>query len=93
MYLVLDGYQIALVSNRVQLQLSDGSMVKAAPKFPAVDLLSQAFILEQSGKCDSKLASGDHDGAVTNARSLLEAVLFEIEGQLDAGRLDYDGEL
>ncbi len=92
-YLALDGYQVGLVSNRAQFQLSDGSAVKAVSKLPTVDPLSQAFILEQTEKCDSKLAGGDYDGAITNARSLLEAVLFEIEGQLDAGRLDYDGDL
>jgi len=40
------------------------------------------FIYEQSKKCDRKLAEVDFDGAITNARSLLEAVLTYVEKEL-----------
>jgi hypothetical protein len=42
---------------------------------------------------DKKVVDGDYDGAITNARSLVEAVLYEIEGRLDASRPPYDGAL
>jgi len=44
--------------------------------------VNQLFIYEQSKKCDRKLAEVDFDGAITNARSLLEAVLTYVEKEL-----------
>jgi hypothetical protein len=41
--------------------------------------LSHAFIMEQIDKCRTKMSQGDYDGAITNARSLVEAVLAAIE--------------
>jgi len=40
--------------------------------------LSHDFIIEQIDKCEEKLSTGDYDGAITNARSLLESVSIEI---------------
>jgi len=37
--------------------------------------------------------SGDYDGAITNARSLVEAVLAAIEREFDSNAPDYDGDL
>ena len=45
---------------------------------------SHEFIREQLEKCDRKLHDGDYDGAITNARSAVEAVLVDIESRLDA---------
>jgi hypothetical protein len=55
--------------------------------------LSHAFIMEQIEKCRTKTSQGDYDGAITNARSLVEAVLMAIEKEFDAGAPDYDGDL
>jgi len=38
---------------------------------------SHAFILEQIDKCREKFAANDYDGAITNARSMVEAVFEE----------------
>lgn len=38
---------------------------------------SHAFILEQIDKCRKKFESNDYDGAITNARSMVEAVFEE----------------
>lgn len=58
----------------------------AAVSFPYPSQLKlkvdKSFIGEQASKCDRKLAEGDYDGAITNARSLLEAVLVEVEKKL-----------
>src|SRR6202011_4730801 len=45
--------------------------------------LSHAFIMEQIEKCRTKTNQGDYDGAITNARSLVEAVLAAIEKEFD----------
>lgn len=51
------------------------------------------YVEEQVRKCGVKLAAKDYDGAITNARTLIEAVLVELEGELIATRNDYRGDL
>lgn len=56
--------------------------------------VNQVFIDQQVKKCDRKLAENDFDGAITNARSLLEAVLSEVEQELSPqSPPPYDGDL
>jgi Abortive infection C-terminus len=55
--------------------------------------LSHAFIMEQIEKCRTKIAQADYDGAITNARSLVEAVLAAIEKECDTCAPEYDGDL
>jgi hypothetical protein len=55
--------------------------------------LSHAFIMEQIEKCRTKMGQGDYDGAITNARSLAEAVLAAIEKEWNSNAPDYDGDL
>lgn len=55
--------------------------------------LSHDFIMEQIEKCKTKMGQGDYDGAITNARSLVEAVLAAIEKECDSNAPDYDGDL
>lgn len=59
----------------------------------ATDVLSDAYVRELAGKCDSRLASGDLDGAITIARTLLEAILSELETRLVGARGNYKGDL
>jgi len=49
--------------------------------------------MEQIEKCRTKMNQGDYDGAITNARSLVEAVLAAMEKEFDAAAPDYDGDL
>lgn len=63
------------------------------PTTPAADVLSDVYVREQVEKCDAKLAQGDLDGAITNARTLLEAILGELELRLLGRKNDYKGEL
>jgi abortive infection Abi-like protein len=49
--------------------------------------------MEQIEKCRTKMSQGDYDGAITNARSLVEAVLAAIEKEFDPNAPDYDGDL
>jgi hypothetical protein len=55
--------------------------------------LSHTFIVEQIEKCRMKTSRGDYDGAITNARSLVEAVLAAMEKEFDSNAPDYDGDL
>jgi len=45
--------------------------------------LSSDFIKEQINKCKTKIFKDDYDGAITNARSLIESVLRTIEGEFN----------
>jgi hypothetical protein len=58
-----------------------------------MDHLSREFIIEQIEKCRNKIAQQDYDGAITNARSLVEAVLAAIERKCDPTPPSYDGDL
>src|SRR6202167_6851937 len=55
--------------------------------------LSHAFIMEQIEKCRTKMSQGDYDGAITNARSLVEAVLAAIGKEFDPNAPNYDGDV
>jgi hypothetical protein len=54
---------------------------------------SLEFISEHIAKCEEKLKAGDYTGAITNARSLCEEVLFDIERQLDQTASKHDGDI
>lgn len=91
-FLAFDGYEIVphgktydvLDKTRGEISVD----VKLEPSH-----LSHAFIMEQIEKCRTKTGQGDYDGAITNARSLVEAVLAAIEKEFDAQAPDYDGDL
>lgn len=57
------------------------------------DKASSDFINQQITKCKSKMNSGDYDGAITNARTLLEEILLSIEEKVIGLRQDYEGNL
>lgn len=57
------------------------------------DPLTHEFIREQLAKCERKLGVGDNDGAITNARALLEAVLREVEHRVSGVPGDSKGDL
>lgn len=52
-----------------------------------------SFIYEQIKKCDNKLQGGDYEGAITNARTLLEILLLWIENKYSEEKNEYDGDL
>jgi hypothetical protein len=93
-YLKHDGFEISKDADFYSLHPLSGGAV--AFKFPSDASLkvNQLFIDQQIKKCDGKLADGDFDGAITNARSLLEAVLTDVEQDLsEESPPQYDGDL
>lgn len=54
---------------------------------------SHAFVLEQRGKSREKLEAKDYDGAITNARSMVEAVFGEIIANDGGEKPNCDGDL
>lgn len=57
------------------------------------DVLSLHYVQELVDKADRRLASGDRDGAITVSRTLVEAVLTELELRLTGNSSDYGGDL
>lgn len=89
-----DGYQIVKAGRRYRIQ-SRTTGVELDPQRLRIQKgdPDEGFIREQLEKCDEKIASGDYDGAITNARSLVESVLLGLEETIAPTGADYDGDL
>ena len=92
-YFSYEGYQVVIVNGYAKIRDLKGSCVDFIHPFSGSEDNAHIFIDEQIIKCDSKILSGDYDGAITNARSLIEAILTEIEKELDVNSKAYDGDL
>lgn len=90
-YLRFDGYELVKVGQLFRVR--DGQGVTVDVCMPVTPTLSHPFIDEQIEKCDGKVTAGDFSGAVTNARTLVEAVLLALEAQLTGVETGYDGDL
>lgn len=92
-YFAYEKYQVVLVGGYAKVRDLNGVDVDFLHPFQTSNDDAHIFIDEQVKKCDEKISSGDYYGAITNARSLVEAVLAEIEKDLDADAPGYDGDL
>ena len=93
-YLKYDGYELVKHGDLFKVSDLGGNSVDINLPAQGFTAVSHLFIEDQIQKCDSKIIGGDFGGAITNARSLLEAVLLEIEGELSqAPKVSYDGDL
>lgn len=93
-YLKYDGFEIVREGEFFTVHdLAGGAVAFDYPSQSSREV-NRVFIEQQIMKCDRKLAEKDFDGAITNARSLLEAVLSEVEHELSPeSLLPYDGDL
>ncbi len=81
-YLKFDGFEIVRDGEFFSVRNLTGGAVAFDYPSQASREVNQLFIDQQIRKCDRKLSENDLDGAITNARSLLEAVLSEVEQDL-----------
>jgi hypothetical protein len=88
-----DGYRIACTHDDAKVLSTNGTSIGITAPQAASHAASNEFIKENLDKCQSKLRERDYAGAITNARSLSEEVLCEIEKQLDASPPRFDGDL
>ncbi len=91
--LTYDGYAVAIEKGLAKVHNLRGPKVEARHPFKGSKEDAHLFIDEQITKSEKKIQEGDYDGAITNARSLLEGVLREIESTLDDSAPTYDGDL
>lgn len=92
-FLKFDGYELVRDGPHYSVRDTGVVAVQFDPPFIASQEINHVFIEEQIRKCDKKIGEGDFGGAITNARSLVEAVLMEIEKQLSPSPPPYDGDL
>lgn len=92
-YLAFDGFELTASGKKYRLRPADEPLVAVEVQLSPQQHASHEFIAEQIAKCDRKLRDEDYDGAITNARSVVEAVLADIEARLDPAPPPYDGDL
>ncbi|PFY25752.1 hypothetical protein COL47_00290 [Bacillus toyonensis] len=90
-YLKFDGYEIIRDNNSIILTNLKGEMVEVPQK--ELEVLSTEFMTEQISKCEKKINEEDFNGAITNARSLVEEVLLAIEERATGERGRNDGDM
>lgn len=90
-FLASDGYILKLEEGKTTYKVFqlDGRII-ATEKLTT---LSHEFVDDQVRKAKEKLANGDYDGAITNARSLVEAIQEEIIRKAGAEVPKWDGDL
>lgn len=97
-HLIVDGWELVegpAISGKptfVARRCASGAVALPDPVY-ATDVLSDQYVRELSGKCDARLASEDFEGAITVARTLLEATLAELETRLAGKKGEYRGNL
>ena len=65
----------------------DADLIPDTARALRIEDIDFEYIKEQLDKCDEKLGSGDYDGAITNARTLVENICLYI---LDSTGTQYD---
>jgi len=88
-----DGYEIFKDGDFVKVHDLERGVVEIANSFSKSNEDGLHFIDEQILKSEQKIQCGDYDGAISNARSLLEAVLVEIERKCADSTTEYNGDL
>lgn len=92
-FLEFDDYELRSAGKRWEVYKLGGAQIDLLHPYGDSVEITHRFIDEQIEKCDKKLAEGDFDGAITNARSLVEAVLSAIEKEFDPNPPEHDGNL
>lgn len=93
-YLKYDKFEIVRDGEFFSVHAIEGGAVAFDYPSQTSCKVNQLFIDQQIEKCDKKLSENDFDGAITNARSLLEAILIDVEKDLSPNSPPpYDGDL
>ncbi|QQL50121.1 abortive infection family protein [Mucilaginibacter ginkgonis] len=85
--LKFDGYMVVLENDKVIIK---GTQIAAVESKIAV-AIDHRFIFDQIIKATEKVNNGDYSGAITNARSLIEAVCIDIIEKKEAIEVRNDG--
>lgn len=92
-FLDFDGYDIEKDGKYYVVLDEEKRTAELEANLDDFEIGDQQFIRDQLRKCRKKIGSDDHAGAITNARTLVEAVLIGIKEDLASEAYDYDGDL
>lgn len=91
-HLEFDGYQL-MKSGPVYRLKKLNSQTITSSLFASNSEINLVFIEEHLMKCDKKIFDSDFSGAITNARSLVENILLELEEKLQPPETKYNGDI
>ncbi len=78
----------AVEINHIEFLIDPDAPIPMSPrKMIHLEKIDYIYITEQVEKCDGKIASGDFEGAITNARNLIESICKYI---LDDSKMEYN---
>ena len=92
-FIYYEGYEVRKIGDYYKVFELNKELVEISNPFNKIGLPNHQYVLEQIDKCKQKISDNDYDGAITNARSLLEAVFLDMEELLTGKRQKYDGNL
>jgi hypothetical protein len=88
-----DGYEVIQDGNFYKVRELTGSIIEVEKRFDEISELSELLIEEQIKKSREKIEIGDYSGAITNSRSLIEAVCLSILNESNETEYENDGDL
>lgn len=91
--LLRDGYKAeTLEDGSVRILTTKNHIVQIGGE-NQIAIISNDFISSQQTKCSEKISVNDFEGAITNARSLIEAILCEIHIEITGQEASSKGDL
>lgn len=91
-HLRYDGYEVYRDGNFYKVRELSGTVIEIENRFEESSELTEIVIEEQIQKCREKIDLADYSGAITNARSLIEAVCLKIIKEVE-GEIENQGDL
>lgn len=92
--LLTDGYRVTKVDDYYRVEDLNGIYPDFSMRHNFLDETGIQYIREMIKKCEKKLIDEDFEGAITNARTLLESILINIESGLSPSKPQkYDGDI
>lgn len=94
-HLGFDNYQLVIKTHISKKPVFHAIQIdEISVSFKNTKKIGRSFVKEQLEKCDTKLAQQDYDGAITNARSLIEDVIArDIHKQITGEEMQTKGDL
>lgn len=80
------------INKIVKLAKSD-NLMESLIDVEEVSILSNTYLEKQINKCIVKINNDDYDGAITNARTMIEELLLDIEEKITGKREKNEGDL
>lgn len=82
-----DGFALQKVGNTYKVVAINGNLIQPE----TTKAMGHEFVSGQVQKCEQKILAGDYAGAITNARTLIEAVLIHIIETIEGEEVKNDG--